>query len=64
MNECLLPLKLVCDDAAGGDPQDAAGAPRPPRLLEDPDEQIDIPAAGIFLQPRILLVLFWYGKKD
>ena len=38
------PLKLVGDDAAGGDAQDAPGAPRPPRLLQYPHEQINVPA--------------------
>ena len=41
------PLKLVGDDAAGGDAQDAPGAPRPPRLLQDPREQINVPAGKV-----------------
>ena len=41
------PLKLVGDDAAGGDAQDAPGAPRPPRLLQYPHEQINVPAGKL-----------------
>ena len=45
----MLPLKLVCNYTASGDPKDAPCAPRPPRLLQDPDEQIDVPRVRVDL---------------